>query len=140
MAYSTFPISINSLSTKKKSQMSFNLSFLSRNFAYRDMKCGMICLSQAAQPPVLNERKRSRTFHESSTISYFGYYLNLLFYLNLFCAWSVIKQGNWKKKKRNVLLNSAWCKTVGVFTKEEGLMSNISSCYSRFLVFIWYLS
>ena len=33
------------------------------------MKCGMICLSQAAQLPVINRRKRSPTFYESSNIS-----------------------------------------------------------------------
>ena len=27
-----------------------------RNFLYRDKKCGRICLSHAAQLPVLNER------------------------------------------------------------------------------------
>ena len=34
------------------------------------MKCGMICLSHAAQLPVLNGRKRSPTFRESSTIAF----------------------------------------------------------------------
>ena len=33
------------------------------------MKCGMICLSQAAQLPVINRRKRSPTFYESINIS-----------------------------------------------------------------------
>ena len=41
-----------------------------RNVLYRDMKCGMICLSHGAQLLVLNRRKRSQTFHESSTISF----------------------------------------------------------------------
>ena len=49
-----------------------------RNVLYRDMKCGMIRLSHAAQLPVLNGRKCSPTFYESSTISfnisYLGYY------------------------------------------------------------------
>ena len=42
------------------------------------MKCGMICLSYAAQLPVLDGRKYSPTFNESSNISfnisYLGYY------------------------------------------------------------------
>ena len=50
----------------------------SKNFLYRDMKCGMNGLSHAAQLPLLNGRKCSRTFHESSNISlnisYLGYY------------------------------------------------------------------
>ena len=54
-----------------------NVSYI-RNFLYRDMKCGMICLSHAAQLPVLNGRKCSPTFNESSNISfnisYLGYY------------------------------------------------------------------
>ena len=33
------------------------------------MKCGMICPSHAAQLPVLNGRKCSPSFHESSNIS-----------------------------------------------------------------------
>ena len=33
------------------------------------MKCGMIFLSQAAQLSVINRRKRSPTFYESSNIS-----------------------------------------------------------------------
>ena len=49
-----------------------------RNVLYRDKKCGRNCLSRAAQLPVLNGRKRSPTFHESSNISfnisYLGYY------------------------------------------------------------------
>ena len=46
-----------------------------RNFLYRDMKCEMICLSQAAQFPVLNGRKRAaqhfmnqETFHSTFPI------------------------------------------------------------------------
>ena len=33
------------------------------------MKCGMICQSHAAKLPVINRRKRSPTFYESSNIS-----------------------------------------------------------------------
>ena len=49
-----------------------------RNFLYRDMKCGIICQSHTAKLPVLNGRKCSPTFYESSNISfnisYLGYY------------------------------------------------------------------
>ena len=45
------------------------------------MKYGRNCLSYAAQLPVLNGRKCSATFHESSNISfnisYLVYYYNL---------------------------------------------------------------
>ena len=50
---------------------------------YVDRKCGTICLSHTAQLPVLNGRKCSPTFHESSNIlfniSYLGYYRNFLY-------------------------------------------------------------
>ena len=39
-----------------------------RNFLFRDMKCGMICLSHAAQLPVLNGRKCSPKFHSTFPI------------------------------------------------------------------------
>ena len=58
--------------------MLLDVLLLLRNFLYRDMKCGIICLSHAAQLPVLNGRKHSPIFHESSAIlfniSYLGYY------------------------------------------------------------------
>ena len=52
---------------------------------YIDMKCGMICLSQAAQLPVINRRKRSPTFYESSNISLNISYLVITKIFVLFC-------------------------------------------------------
>ena len=49
------------------------------------MKCGMICLSQAAQLPVINRRKRSPTFYESSNISLNISYLVITKIFVLFC-------------------------------------------------------
>ena len=55
-----------------------NVLLIVRNFLYTDKKCERNCLSHAAQFPVLNGRKRSPTFHESSNISfnvsYLGYH------------------------------------------------------------------
>ena len=54
----------------------------SKNVLYRDRKFGRNCPSHAAQLPVLNGRKCSATFHESSNISfnisYLVYYYNLI--------------------------------------------------------------
>ena len=51
------------------------------------MKCGMICLSHAAKLPVINRRKRSLTFYESSNISFNISYLVLtkIFVLYTLC-------------------------------------------------------
>ena len=55
------------------------------SFLYRDTKCGLICLSHAAQLPVLNRRKCSPTFHESSNISLNISYLVITKIFVLFC-------------------------------------------------------
>ena len=39
-----------------------------RNFLYRDRKCGSNCLSHAAQLPVMNGRKRRPTFNSTYPI------------------------------------------------------------------------
>ena len=43
----------------------------------------------------------------------------------LFCACSLIQQGNWKKRKRNVHLNGTWCKTFGVLLQWRKNVSQI---------------
>ena len=68
---------------------------------------------------------RSTFQHFILVIFDFWLLFNLWFYINLFCACSLIQQGNWKKRKRNVHLNGTWCKTFGVLLQWRKNVSQI---------------